>query len=794
MQSAQRPFLPPGIAEFLRGAPFFPVHGRDAGDKWKRPAVRNWKQFQTTFPAPDDVAKWDREGRLQPGKPWALVTGKVSGVFVLDFDGEEGRALYHEKFPDPGSAPLTAATPSGGYHAFFEYDESGGPLTVGVKTFPGLDYRGEGGYIVAPESEHGREWLTSVLFPGERLPSIPEWFRAALKPSSCEKTVSSSNPPDKPRAVPKHSFDRMMDGFQLCSALARIRSRAETEHHLDHDERLAVANYSSQFVRGREWAIKNIFGLCSDFDETYTSRMYASLNGIPPRCDGGGLCGGREKCEAIQRSGGRSPIQFAFLPRPLGTAPVLDGAPSERMFEEMLGDIENGERFVRQWGDQVRFCPPRKLWYQWDGKRWAPDTTGTTLEKAKLTARSIFVEAAKETDKDRRNALVKHATKTDSEKRLRSMLAMAASRLVVLPSEFDGDGWLFNVANGTIDLRTGALLPHDRGNMISKISPIRYVPDAPAPRFHNFLAETFPHKLDGGGDDELISWVHRACGYSLTGDKREQCFFIMEGSGRNGKSTLTDALLAIFGEYGAVLPVSALLTDPSQAFGGADKPRNDIAALPGVRFAVASEPPEGKWMDETLIKAFTGDGLVNVRKNFEQGFTFEPITKIWLTTNHRPKVHGTDNGIWRRVRLVPFAAQITEEQEDQELAGKLAAEYEGILAWLVRGCLQWQQDGLRGGVAVSIATQDYRRTEDVFREFFEWAFVKNPQGSFQFATAWNVYRSYCREHGLREKSSIAFSKNLERMGAVWESRRLWGGYSLSKEALERNASLANMVR
>lgn len=740
-----KPFLPDGLHESLRGAPFFPVHGQAAGRKWKKPAVKSWKEFQSRLPSDSEISSWAHH--VKRGCAWAMVTGAISGTFVLDFDGPEGLELFNSKFAD--ALPPSARTPRGGRHAFFAFDKRCIGLGIGTKALGCVDWRGNGGFIVAPGSENGREWLVAPV-DGQPLPPVPEWFFDAYNESSRGKT-------DKPKL---HPFAKLEDGLYRCRRLREIVDRAERENHLDHEERRALGNYAVQFSKGEGW-FWSILKQLSDYDEATSAAQIGSLNRKPPRCDGGGLCGGGEKCAEILATGGASPIKFVFSRRSLGTVQTNESSPS-RLFEELLGDIENGARFVRQWGKDVRYCPPRKLWYVWDGKRWAADEGGEILRRAKLTARGIFDEAMAQTDSDRRDKLLKHATSTDRDHRLRAMLSMAGAELSVMPADFDQNRLLLNVQNGTLDLAWGGLNPHTRADLCSKISPISYQPGAQCPRFLQFLNETFLTPT-GAPDREFIAWFQRAVGYSLTGEVKEQCFFIGHGVGRNGKSTLMAVLLGIMGDYAGVLPAASLLSDKRPQ--GGDVARGDIAGLVGKRLVVATEPPEGAFLDEPLVKWITGEPRISARFQHGHLFEFNLETKIWLTTNYKPRVSGTDEGIWRRVRLLPFLARITPEMEDPELGEKLEAEREGILAWAVEGARLWFQHGIPSRslpACVQGATSSYRKAEDVFGEFWEDAMMECAHGKFRVSDAWEAWKKFCEQIGRHPGSLRAFSNHLDR--------------------------------
>lgn len=410
------------------------------------------------------------------------------------------------------------------------------------------------------------------------------------------------------------------------------------------------------------------------------------------------------------------------LLRVVDAAPDWEPAPEVNVTlgidGEPLNDLGNARRLVKKHSDSVRFCYDAGKWYSWDGIRWSRDETGDIIRKAKEIVDVMFVQslAAKkkaESDADDEaleaaKTFERHAITSGNHRRIMAMISQAESEpgIPILANELDKDNWLFNCPNGTIDLRTGELRPHNRLDLISKVSPIAYDPDVKCPTWERFLLEVFQE------DEELIRFVHTASGYTLTGDTREQVFFILHGCGSNGKSTLLMALRDIFGDYETKTSTDTLIEKNSNS-------TNDIAALRGARFVNAIETSAGKRLAEALVKELTGQDAVSARFLYQEFFTFIPVFKLWLACNHVPVIQGQDHGIWRRVRLVPFGVQFREPEEssgpykDKALPEKLKSEYEGILAWLVRGCLDWQKDGLPSAKAVRLATGRLQQDMDV---------------------------------------------------------------------------------
>lgn len=287
------------------------------------------------------------------------------------------------------------------------------------------------------------------------------------------------------------------------------------------------------------------------------------------------------------------------------------------------------------------------------------------------------------------------------------VLHLARSKSKSTPANFDMDPWKFNCPNGTVDLKDGQLLAHNPRDMITKIAGCNYYPDALAP-----LWEAFLHRVLGGSH-ALIVFLQKAVGYALTGLTTEHCFFILYGLGANGKSTFTGTILEMLGGYGGIIP-SSLLT--AQKF---EQHPTVLADLFQVRMAVSSEVKSGTSWDEERVKALTGGDKIKARRMNENFWEFDPTHKLWLCANHAPVTKDNSEGFWRRPRMVPFTATIPKGERDPKLMDKLKAELPGILAWAVRGCLLWQQEGLGLPKEVQDATDDYRTHQDPFGRFLD---------------------------------------------------------------------------
>lgn len=414
-------------------------------------------------------------------------------------------------------------------------------------------------------------------------------------------------------------------------------------------------------------------------------------------------------------------------------------------------DAGNAERLVDTYGHLIRWVREWKCWIVWDGKRWAADSGATLTRMARATARSIHHDAAHETDRSEQEKVFKWAIQSQNETRIRSMVSMARADLEIRAEDLDTDPWALNCQNGTLDLRTGELRRHNPEDLITKIVPVEYDPNTYAPRFLRFLDETLL-------TEDLIGFVRRFAGYTLTGDTSERCFAILHGVGKNGKSTLVELFQYVLGDYSKNTDTETVLQKKYSGVG------NDVAALAGARFVSAAEVEKGRQLAESKVKNLTGSDTITARFLFSEPFDFRPQFKLWLSTNNKPEIQGVDNAIWDRIKLIPFEQRFEGEKQDPRLPEKLHSEAAGVLAWMVEGCLEWISDGLGSAEAVDEATAGYRSEMDVLGEFFEERCVLDPEERVPFADLWVAYQDWCFKSGEKDLTKAKFGSALTERG------------------------------
>ncbi|HDU1265767.1 TPA: DNA primase, partial [Listeria monocytogenes] len=372
---------------------------------------------------------------------------------------------------------------------------------------------------------------------------------------------------------------------------------------------------------------------------------------------------------------------------------------------------------------------------------------------------------------------VKHLKATRGNRGKTNMLKEAEHLMPVLPEQFDVNKHFFNTQNGYIDLKSGRLNEHDRSKMFTKISHIEYTDKIDAPLWNSFLLDIFDH------DKELIDYVQKAVGYSLTGSTSEQVMFILFGNGRNGKSVFLDIINDVFGSYSTNIQPQTIMV--KQQSSGAN---SDIARLHAARFVTTTEPNEGVRLDEGLIKQLTGGDKVTARHLYKDEFEFTPEFKIWMATNHKPIIRGRDDGIWRRLHLIPFTVKIPNHKVDKNLKYKLKGELTGILNWAVEGCLKWQREGLKLPTAVERASNEYKSEMDVITAFIEDCCETDLESKIKSKTLYDTYREWAKDNGQYVMSSTKFGRE---MGLKFEKKksgsvRLYQGIKLNDEYSQMN--------
>ncbi len=457
-----------------------------------------------------------------------------------------------------------------------------------------------------------------------------------------------------------------------------------------------------------------------------------------------------------------------------------------------LTDFGNAERLVDQWHYFIRYCHQFNSWfiYTTSEGRWKKDETGYINRIGKDVIRRIHVEASRAPTPEATKAYSAWAFKCESRAALGNMVKLSenSTRVIVLPDSLDSDDFLFNLKNGTFDLRTFELKEHSRENFITRIADYEYLPDARCPLFQKYLNRIFRSRND---KDDMISFLQRAVGYTLTGSTAEQSLFLLYGSGANGKSVFLDVLNALVGEYGTVTQSRTFTTDRGEI-------SNDIAALAGKRMVYASENSSDTHLDESIIKQLTGGENISARFLHQEFFSFKPRFKIWWAFNHPPAITDMTNSIWRRIKIVPFSEVLPESEWDKNLAEKIIQnELPGIFNWAIEGLKDYYKLGsLTPPKVIAEATQSYKEDQDILHDFIT-EFCETPSDDDPFGKAfeikasdlYNAYKIWNTSNGdEKPMSSTKFGRLLHDKGFQRDRKKdgkYYSGLKLKGNILRR---------
>lgn len=447
-------------------------------------------------------------------------------------------------------------------------------------------------------------------------------------------------------------------------------------------------------------------------------------------------------------SAAREQLRASLTPVPIRTSEISDT------------DLANSKRLAQRHGANIRFTPERG-WFVWDGQRWAVDDKNIQIQAlAKETASAIFDEVRNAPDKD---SAYKHAKRSQSKTAIDAMIWLARSErgIPARLTDFDGNGWLLNVRNGTVNLRTGEIQPHRREDLITNIANIEFSAAASCELWDAFLWRVTDKS------DELYDYLRRFVGYLLVGDTSEQALHFLYGLGANGKSVFCEVLMRLLGEYAlAVSPDLIML----KRHGGIP---NDVARLRGVRAALMNETTQGARFDEAKLKDLTGGDTLTARFLHQEFFDFAPTHRIVIRGNHKPTISGTDEGIWRRLRLVPFTVTIPEDERDRQLLAKLEGELPGILNWAIAGCLEWQRCGLKPPAIITDAVRVYREESDTLGRFIDEHCEVRKLGQVKSSVFFQHYQKFAEQAGERWHSAKELPHEMQRRG--YEYRRVTDG-------------------
>jgi putative DNA primase/helicase len=657
---------------------------------------------------PEQVTQWFGEN---PRAAIGMPTGQITGTLVVDLDmkggvdGVESWRDLTEGLPVPTTR--TVVTPSGGLHHYY----SAPPDYVGQcsagKLGAGIDIRSDGGYVITPPSVIN---VGAYEYTDDREPvPAPQWLLDLCEDNTPKRRVKKAtvNPVSSSggNRVNPSSITRDVDLTSLAGSLRSVGAeQAQIEEVLlQENQKLVNPLEDKQVLK----VAKSV------------SRYEPSMNLI----------------NAVDSDGNDQQMAYSDQKRP-------------------FTDAGNAERFVDLKRDELRYVFNLEQWIRWNGICWEP--AGTILEDLKQVSRSITLEAASEGDDHHRAALLKHALRSENKDKLSAMRSLAEQTpaLQVGAELLDRSKYLLGTPTGVIDLRTGELVASTQDQWGTMQTGVGFDPDAECPRFELFVSEIMD------GDFMMITFMQRLLGSLLVGGNNEQILVILHGGGSNGKSVLNEAVKATLGDYAKASGAETFMDSGGQ--GGA---REDILRLRGARAIFTSETKEGDQMDEAVVKSLTGGDSVVARGMYaKQSVEFIPQFTALLSTNHRPIIRGTDDGIWRRLTLVPFLAKFEGSRKDKHLSGKLYAERAGILKWLVDGAVDYVSNGLRRPATVDDAAEEYREDMDTLGGWIGECCVLQSDAATPIGELYENYTAYMRASGLKPVSKIRLGRQFDERG------------------------------
>lgn len=430
----------------------------------------------------------------------------------------------------------------------------------------------------------------------------------------------------------------------------------------------------------------------------------------------------------------------------LGVEPVP--TPEVDPPNHFKSDTGYADAIVRQYGGTIRFCPDENCWLIFNPESgWHRDETKEIVDLVTKYARHLYLnalESAKDMKEKEGEKLIAAMVDLGNQRRMIPAIKIAESNrsIIVRANELDSDLDLVGVQNGVINLRTGAFSKHSQYKLVTRRLCCSYAVGAQAPTWNRFLERVQP-------DPEMRAFLARLAGYCLHGEVKDHVLPFHYGTGANGKGTfLEQALLKVAGSYGAKLTDSLVYQSERGT-----TPYLEIAGLCGKRLALGEENSEGGKLNESLLKAITGGDRVKGRFHHKDFLEYSPTYKIQLVGNHKPRITGTDDGIWRRFLLIDWPVQIPPEERDRDLSAKLSAEMSGILNWAIAGARDWLDSGLRPPASCHEATEKFRKQSDVLSDFIAECFTESPGSYVSKADAFNRYETWAQRSGVKHPMS-----------------------------------------
>lgn len=436
---------------------------------------------------------------------------------------------------------------------------------------------------------------------------------------------------------------------------------------------------------------------------------------------------------------------------PVPTTPgqaVNDNTAPNLFRPEIKTSMSNALFVSGRFNEEISYLPSQNTFRIWTGKMWIADHSDLIIERFSQESMQLKYNLAQQiTDDDQRETEIKWVENSLTNLSLKQTIhsIKTLQEHWKEPSWFNYNSMLLPANNCAIDLKTKEFFPHAPSNRNTTIIPIDYDPSAACPIWLEFLDRIF------NSDQSIIQYLQRVIGYALTGETTEQSLFFLYGTGSNGKSTFLETIGSLMGEYFKNIPIELLLKNKSK------QSSDEIARLAGARFVTAKENDQNERLDESMIKALTGGDTITGRHLYKSSFDFKPQFKLFIGTNHKPKISGQDHGIWRRIKLIPFTTKIPDSEKDLDLSNKLRKELPGILNWALTGCIEWQKQTLNQPDIITEETNKYKADEDILSDFI-YAHILASPNNLQHSKLMIQYKGWCIKENINPQSSRRVAK------------------------------------
>jgi putative DNA primase/helicase len=735
------------LAIIKQGLPVIPLK-----PKSKTPAEKGWqhKHIKT-------ASKLRAFFLAHPLANFGVPTG--DGRVIIDTDGKKGKRALEKLERKHGPLPetVTAITPGGGQHLYFRYD--GGDIGNSAgKLGTNIDVRGSGGFVVAAGSVHpngGVYRYAEGKGLGEvKIATLPTWVATKLKKPKFTSVVATLVLTAKQTVRGRRYAERALEVEAQRVRKAPVHQRNDTLNR--------AAFRMGQFLPNM---------LLNEGKAKATLAMAAEACGLEP-----------SKITATIQSGitagQKQPRALPFLKAAGKASPKAKPSTQSRrgtLTQSLAGlgetDTHNAERFVMRYAGRLLWTPGVGF-LVYDGHRWVVDTQNQRIKLATKAMKAIRKEAAYLAGAGERKSRKEFSDQSLNKGAIDRMLALVQPDVAVDDSKLDGDPYLLNVSNGTLDLRTGRLEKHDPADLITRICLVKYNRKAKCKLFKKLLGHAT------GGNKEMAKFLKKALGYTLTGSVTEQVLFFVYGPTGTSKSTFINLFRDMLGDYGIHTPTKTLLVRQYDN----DIPV-DVARMKGARMVTAIENNPNQQLDEAKIKGMTGGDKLTARFMRQNLFEFAPEFKLWIAINDLPRVRATDDAIWRRIIVLPFNSQVTTGL-DKDLPAKLAKEAPGVLAWAVRGALLWAKEGLADKSIFETEKNRWREQSDTVGRFFgECCQVAAPTEYVQASVMFGRYTQWCTSNAEKPSSIKVFKARLIELNVTPKRQnkiRIWSGIKLIK--------------